>query len=177
MRLTVEAGETALSGDFDVILMDCQMPVIDGFEATRRIREAEAAEPATETSIDHRGLTANAIKGDRELCVESGMDGYVTDPIDPPELFRPFFRWSPRDRRRPSKFSGAQTDGVAHSRPASEPRAKTATETAGGVAPVDVKSLKDRCMGNRKLAAKTLNRFGELVAQDINGLMAGARRR
>ena len=76
-----------LRNSFDVILMDCQMPELDGFEATRLIRETEQ----TELGRPHRtiiALTANAIKGDREQCLAAGMDGYVTKPIDPAELFR-----------------------------------------------------------------------------------------
>src|SRR5262249_36994747 len=80
-----EAVEQALAGDFDVILMDGQRPEMDGFEATGAIRAAESAD----TRKLHRpiiALTANAIKGDRELCLGAGMDGYVTKPIDPMEL-------------------------------------------------------------------------------------------
>ena len=82
-----EALDTALRETHDVILMDCQMPELDGFEASKAIRQAE------KTAGDgiHRpiiALTANAIKGDRELCLAAGMDDYVTKPIDPPELFK-----------------------------------------------------------------------------------------
>ena len=81
------AVEEALRGEFDVILMDCQMPEMDGFEATRMIRVAEKSCKDSK----HRAiiaLTANAIKGDREVCLAAGMDAYVTKPIDPKELFR-----------------------------------------------------------------------------------------
>jgi signal transduction histidine kinase/DNA-binding response OmpR family regulator/HPt (histidine-containing phosphotransfer) domain-containing protein len=82
-----EAVDQALAASHDVILMDCQMPEVDGFEATKMIRDAERADAAS----PHRtiiALTANAIKGDREKCLAAGMDGYVTKPIDPGELFR-----------------------------------------------------------------------------------------
>ena len=75
-------------GDIDLILMDCQMPVVDGFEATRKIREIEKSR---RTTPEHRmpivALTANAIKGDREKCIDAGMDEYVTKPIVPETLF------------------------------------------------------------------------------------------
>ncbi|MBA2381196.1 MAG: response regulator [Chloroflexi bacterium] len=68
---------------FDVILMDVQMPRMDGLEATRRIRQRWP-----ERSIRIVGLTANAMAGDREACLAAGMDDYVSKPIRPDELAR-----------------------------------------------------------------------------------------
>jgi len=81
------AVEEALRSEFDVILMDCQMPEMDGFAATRMIRQAEQSTKDSKRRAII-ALTANAIKGDREECLAAGMDGYVTKPIDPKELFR-----------------------------------------------------------------------------------------
>jgi CheY-like chemotaxis protein len=69
---------------FDVILMDVQMPVMDGLDATAAIR---AREQGGETRTPIVGLTAHAMEGDRERCLAAGMDGYVTKPIRPDELF------------------------------------------------------------------------------------------
>ena len=79
-----EAVEAAATSTFDLILMDVQMPILDGLEATARIRKDEQAR-AVRTPIV--AMTAHAMRGDRERCLESGMDGYVTKPVRPGDLF------------------------------------------------------------------------------------------
>ncbi len=76
---------------FDLIFMDCQMPEMDGFEATRKIRQAEkdAGLPGRSgVRLPIIALTANAVQGDRERCLEAGMDDYVTKPINADTLRR-----------------------------------------------------------------------------------------
>jgi len=70
---------------FDVVLMDVQMPEMDGFEATRVIREKER-ETGRHTPII--AMTASAMKGDRERCLDSGMDGYLSKPVEPKQLYQ-----------------------------------------------------------------------------------------
>jgi len=76
-------GQEALSAlereDFDLVLMDCQMPVMDGYEATRRIRAP--ASKVHNHAIPIVAMTANAMSGDREKALEAGMDGFVTKPV------------------------------------------------------------------------------------------------
>ena len=77
-----EAVELANSKDFDVILMDVQMPEMDGFEATAAIRASQSR------PVPIIALTAHAMKGDREKCLRMGMDAYASKPIQVDELMK-----------------------------------------------------------------------------------------
>ena len=92
----------ALHRRFDLILMDCHMPVMDGFEATRRIRDDEFERGRSHTPIV--ALTADALAGDRERCIESGMDDYMTKPVSSAMLATAVERWTGRKTAAPSQW-------------------------------------------------------------------------
>ncbi|WP_370981348.1 ATP-binding protein [Agaribacterium sp. ZY112] len=85
---------------FTLILMDCQMPEMDGFECTEQIRQGAAGEHYK--GIPIVALTANAMQGDRELCIERGMNDYLSKPISSAELARCLYRWMNVEESEPS---------------------------------------------------------------------------
>ncbi|KAG0172771.1 hypothetical protein DFQ30_009680 [Apophysomyces sp. BC1015] len=91
-KLAVEAYEAKT---FDLILMDVQMPVMGGFEATQSIRKLEEAS-GTDSHIPIIALTAHAMIGDREKCIQAGMDEYVTKPLRFPELISAIKKFAPQ---------------------------------------------------------------------------------
>ena len=91
-----EVLEALLRIPYDFILMDCQMPEMDGYEATRAIREREQSleQPCPWRSpVYIIAMTANAMQGDREKCLAVGMDDYLSKPVRGPELQAMLERW------------------------------------------------------------------------------------
>ena len=99
--VVVEDGQQAVAAvvrdHYDAILMDCQMPVMDGYDATRSIRRL----PGEESNIPIIAMTANAMQGDTELCMAAGMDDYVTKPFNTAHLSSVLDQWS--HGRRPTQ--------------------------------------------------------------------------
>lgn len=107
------AVEAVADDDFDAILMDIQMPVMNGHEAARQIRKSEASGKR----IPIIAMTANAMAGDREACLASGMDGYLSKPIRSEELYREIERFSEKTSDPPeSEFDPLQFRKLAPNR-------------------------------------------------------------
>jgi CheY-like chemotaxis protein/HPt (histidine-containing phosphotransfer) domain-containing protein len=149
-----EAIAALIRKPFDLVLMDCQMPEVDGLEATRRIRlkEGEGA------VLSKRGgrlpviaLTANAIGGERERCLAAGMDDYLTKPIIPEEMIRTI-------------------ESALSARAASAPPASPASPPAGETPPFDLDELLKRCTDSRDFMAKMLDKFTASVGPEMERL-------
>jgi len=153
----VSDGEQALNRlaeeSFDLVLMDCQMPVIDGFVATQTLRQREAGTPRHLPVI---ALTANAMQGDRERCLAAGMDDYLAKPFTGEEMFAALTRWLPLERRRLSV------------------ERKPPGETALGVAAASTSPLDPAVLDNlRALAPDNSN---ELIRQLVEAYQKGCER-
>ncbi len=122
-------GEAALlrmsASRYDLVLMDCQMPVMDGYTATRRWREHEAVTGGRRLPIV--AMTANAMAGDRQKCLDAGMDDYLAKPVTRGELERCLFHWHQISSQHPAE----------HAAPAT-PEPASAEEPAAALAPVAV---------------------------------------
>jgi Amt family ammonium transporter len=154
-----EALEVVQGERIDLILMDCQMPEMDGFEATRRIREMERNGQLAE-HLPVIALTANAIKGDRERCVEAGMDDYISKPFEPHALLKIMSRFL------------ASKEGAPAESAVEEPRLAPSPD---GPPPIDGDALLVRCLGNLELAADLLSDFAGDLAQRVEKIARHAR--
>ncbi len=126
---TATNGEAALlrmqAGNYDLVLMDCQMPVLDGYTATQRWREHEATDP-TGPHLPIIAMTANAMAGDRQRCIDAGMDDYLAKPVTRGQLENCLHRWLANGRSRttslhvvaPPPADAAETPAAASSAPA-----------------------------------------------------------
>ncbi len=106
-----EAVEAAAHTVYDLILMDCQMPDMDGFAATRAIKADEPA--AAQNSLPIIAVTAHAMQGDREECLAAGMDDYLSKPFTLEELHATLARWLPQTRESatpPEAFAQSTSD-------------------------------------------------------------------
>jgi two-component system sensor histidine kinase/response regulator len=91
-----EAIAALSENSYAVVLMDCQMPAMDGYDATREIRRRQGAGLHTPVIA----MTSGAMNGDRERCLAAGMDDYISKPVRTEELGRVLHQWVNRDRRK-----------------------------------------------------------------------------
>ena len=151
----LEALEMVLKGSYDGVLMDCQMPVMDGFESTRRIR----ATPGF-SDLPILAMTANATSGSRELCIEAGMNDHLSKPIDVYQLFAMMARWiKPKEAAREAANSNLLPVHTTDSnKDPSDPAQNTKLPNIPGLA---LDQAMRRMGGNIKLIRKLIHRFAE----------------
>jgi CheY-like chemotaxis protein len=159
------AVQAVLKKRYDLVLMDCQMPEMDGFEATGKIREYEKEGKVLHKTADHLtiiAMTANAVKGDKELCIAAGMDDYLSKPIEPKELINMIN----------SKLPEEDTGDKSKQEIATVQNIKNNSEDSDGTInaqdkPFNMDSLLERCMGNQDFLEKILKKFQDKALKDL----------
>jgi two-component system sensor histidine kinase/response regulator len=148
-----QAAKALRTAPYDLVLMDCEMPEMDGYEATRLIRDPAAG--ALNPAVPIVAVTAGAMAGDREKCIRAGMDDYLTKPIELGELARTIEKWLRKPGRQDNR-------GDTRS-------AQNATPPPASDAVFDERSLLNRLMGNKALAKRVLGGFlQDIPAQLLN---------
>ncbi|MCP5104338.1 MAG: response regulator [bacterium] len=150
------SGEDAVKAvqktQYDLVLMDCQMPGMDGYEATRKIRKFEAStlRPAAR-HLPIIALTAHAMKGDKEKCEAAGMDDYISKPVSPQKVADMIEKWLEKTTT-PEPGTGKET---------------VIRDMADELEIFDRESLMERLMGDESLIKRVIDTF----IKDIGGLL------
>ena len=162
---------------YDIVLMDIQMPVMDGYTATRRIRELELkAQQVKPNNNDSGGIsdseiqlsarsgripiiamTAHAMKGDREKCIAAGMDDYTPKPINPEELLEKIEKWTPVEQDVPIQKTKVE-------------KVRLQPETSEETQPLDFEKALERAMGDKDFLKMLLGGFVRELPDQIESL-------
>jgi signal transduction histidine kinase/DNA-binding response OmpR family regulator len=146
--------KSSLPSKYDIVLMDLQMPVMDGFTATKEIRKNKDY-----NSLPIVAMTADAMAGVREQCLEVGMMDFVTKPINPDELFKALLKWV----KPQTKFIG-KTEKIVSNQPS---ELIEIPDLQG----IDIREGLNRVAGNRKLYMKIIKSFYESNLTFIDDLI------
>jgi len=186
-----EGVDAATKNEYDVILMDIQMPVMDGYEATRQIRElqlkaqssklkaakspdisASNLQPLT-SNTPIIAMTAHAMAGDEQKSLDAGMNGHVTKPIDPDQLFAALQKWiKPVAERAVDLKSLSAPEGPSAIDPPPElgKAVQNETELPESLPGFDLATGLKRLMGNKRLYRKLLVDFGTKYTETANDI-------
>ncbi|MBW2706296.1 MAG: response regulator, partial [Deltaproteobacteria bacterium] len=160
-----EGVDAARANQYDAILMDIQMPVMDGYTATREIRKDERFK-----ELPIIAMTAHAMSGDEDKSLEAGMNGHVAKPIDPDQLFATLKKWIQPSKRRVQ----VQQPEVPVERPESDAALPAEDELPEFLPGFDLAGGLERLMGNKRLYRKLLVDFGTKyieIASDIRAAL------
>ncbi len=167
----LEAVKALETVPYDFVLMDCQMPEMDGYEATRTIRASDSS--VRDHSIPIIAMTANALAGDREKCLEAGMDDYISKPVSPKALGVIMEKWAAKGEKKKTEKGAGTGKGLT------EKPADNAGEAGaeGGVkkAPedrdiFDSEGFLDRLMGDEEMARDIVEGFVEDITVQIGAV-------
>jgi two-component system sensor histidine kinase/response regulator len=164
-----EALEALGRVSYDIVLMDCMMPEMDGYAATKKIREGERQHVNGRRRLHIIAMTANAMQGDREKCIAAGMDDYVSKPVQIADLRRAIEKWS-------SNGTGAAARPQISSVPlkvevAPSAALESGTMTASSETPVDLDRLTEVTANNPEKTRRLLTTFLTQSAEISQGLI------
>jgi len=154
------AVDAVLSHNYDLVLMDVQMPEMDGFEATEAIRKSENKDKHNIIIA----MTAHSLKGDKERCLEAGMDDYISKPIDPKEMFDVIKKW----------LKPGETVGSDKSKAMQTQENSTKKESGSEEDPVDLKSAMSRFDDDMDFYIETVEEFLKHTAKELDMLKKAA---
>jgi two-component system sensor histidine kinase/response regulator len=162
----LEAVNAVKAGNYDAVLMDVQMPVMDGYTATREIRNLKSEI----RNVPVIAMTAHAMAGDEDKSLQAGMNGHVTKPIDPAQLFAALQKWIKPGEKR----AQVQQPEVDVERLEADKAVPEEDELPGSLPGFDLAAGLKRLMGNKRLYRKLLVDFGTKylkAAGDIRGAL------
>ncbi|TWT31835.1 ammonium transporter [Blastopirellula retiformator] len=156
-----QAVDKILEGAFDLVLMDCEMPEMDGFAATKTIRQRAAADRTDLKNLPIVALTAQAVRGDKERCLAAGMDGYVMKPVNRGELISTIVDClAPADEEESFSIEAPYDFGVA------DLHEEVTLDVDDSDGSIDRDDLLARCGDNDDLARMILTKFKDRSSQD-----------
>ena len=166
----VANGEEAINAlktiPYDLVLMDVQMPVMDGLDATRQIRNPRSA--VKNHNIPIIAMTAHAMQGDRERCLKAGMNDYVTKPVNPQALAEALEKWLPKEKEAQHPLV-KESDETASVQPSGQ---TPSGEIAPDVPVFDKAGMMPRLMDDEDLARKLIEVFLDDIPKQIESLRA-----
>ena len=158
-----QAVEMALASAFDAVLMDVQMPVMDGLEATRQLRLVDSLR-----NLPIVAMTASVMQGDREACLEAGMNDHVPKPVNVDQLLATLGRWTKAGERRP-RVAGFPANPPAAPVAPSKPEPALLSDEIDGL---DLPAGLKRLGGDRKLYRRLLLQFRDTSGNAANEIRA-----
>ena len=169
----LEAIAALRSIPYDLVLMDCQMPEMDGFEATRRIRSGEAS--VLNPQVPIIAMTAYAMKGDRERCLEVGMDDYVPKPVQLDDVAAALERWLPHvpaegDAAQPAAGDLEPREAAGDQQAPTEGSQPTSDQEVLSPPVFDQQAFLARVMGDEALGREVIAQFLQDVPSQIAAL-------